>query len=235
MAKNTTNTPKDDRYSLKGSSLWGILIFAVLLIVDLVTKLWADAYFNAEGAPSKIDIIPGWIWLCIEYNPGISYGIGANAPEGVKILVVVITALIMLALGIAYFKMDKRRTLLRLAFVFIVAGGVGNLIDRVYYRVWELDAYATEGVRDMVNLDRFGFAVCNFADFFITGGAVMMVLAMIFFDRDAVYPTGEKYRALAKEYEAEQEEKKQRKAMQQKAEIAEEAQSFTAENEQNNG
>jgi signal peptidase II len=208
MAKNKTNTPKDERYSLKGSSFWGILIFAVLLIIDLVTKLWADAYFNAEGAPSRVNIIPGWIWLEIEYNPGISYGMGANAPEWAKILVIIATAVIMLALAVFYFKMDKRRSLLRLAFVFIVAGGVGNLIDRVYYRVWELDAYADAGVRDMVNLSRFGFAVCNFADFFITGGAVMMVLAMLFFDRDAVYPVGAKYRALAKEHEAEEERKK---------------------------
>jgi signal peptidase II len=208
MAKNKTNTPKDERYSLKGSSFWGILIFAVLLIIDLVTKLWADAYFNAEGAPSRVNIIPGWIWLEIEYNPGISYGMGANAPEWAKILVIIATAVIMLALAVFYFKMDKRRSLLRLAFVFIVAGGVGNLIDRVYYRIWELDAYADAGVRDMVNLSRFGFAVCNFADFFITGGAVMMVLAMLFFDRDAVYPVGAKYRALAKEHEAEEERKK---------------------------
>ena len=208
MAKNKTNMPKDERYSLKGSSFWGILIFAVLLIIDLVTKLWADAYFNAEGAPSRVNIIPGWIWLEIEYNPGISYGMGANAPEWAKILVIIATAVIMLALAVFYFKMDKRRSLLRLAFVFIVAGGVGNLIDRVYYRVWELDAYADAGVRDMVNLSRFGFAVCNFADFFITGGAVMMVLAMLFFDRDAVYPVGAKYRALAKEHEAEEERKK---------------------------
>ena len=208
MAKNKTNTPKDERYSLKGSSFWGILIFAVLLIIDLVTKLWADAYFNAEGAPSRVNIIPGWIWLEIEYNPGISYGMGANAPEWAKILVIIATAVIMLALAVFYFKMDKRRSLLRLAFVFIVAGGVGNLIDRVYYRVWELDAYADAGVRDMVNLSRFGFAVCNFADFFITGGAVMMVLAMLFFDRDAVYPVGAKYHALAKEHEAEEERKK---------------------------
>ena len=208
MAKNQIKKPKDDMYSLKGSSFWGVLIFAVLLIVDLVTKWLADAYFNAEGSPRRITVIPNWIWLEIEYNPGISYGMGSNAPEWVKLLVVILTAVIMAALGVMYFKMDKRRTLLRLAFVFIVAGGVGNLIDRVYYRVWELDATADVGVRDMVNLSRFGFAVCNFADFFITGGAVMMVLALLFFDRDAMYPVGAKYRALAKEHEAEEEKKK---------------------------
>jgi lipoprotein signal peptidase len=90
-----------------------------------------------------------------------------------------------------------------------VAGGVGNLIDRLYYKVWQADcAY---GVRDMVNLSRFGFAVCNFADFFISIGAVMLVLSFLFFDKDALFPTGKKYKELSKESEMEAAEKKNKK------------------------
>lgn len=197
-----------EKYSTKGSSFWGILIFGLLLLVDMLTKLLADVYFNSKGAKAQIDIIPGWISLRMEYNPGISYGMGANAPEWVKLLVVIATAVLMAVFAVAYFKIDKRRYLLRIALVFIVAGGVGNLIDRIYYRVWELDAFAEVGVRDMVDLSRFGFAVCNFADFFITGGAVMLVLALVFFDRDAIWPMTERYKLLAKEHEEEQEGKK---------------------------
>lgn len=201
-----------EKYSTKGSSAWGILIFAVLLIVDMLTKLAADVYFNSPNAKSQIDIIPGWISLRMEYNPGISYGMGASAPTAVKLLVVIATGVLMAAFAVAYFKIDKRRSLLRIALVFIVAGGVGNLIDRIYYRVWELDASAiNQGVRDMVDLSRFGFAVCNFADFFITGGAVALVLSLLFFDRDAMWPLTEKYKLLAKEYETEQEMKKAKK------------------------
>ena len=205
---NTKTKILKEKYSTKGSSFWGILLFAILVIVDMLTKLLADVYFNSEGAKQQIDIIPGWISLRMEYNPGISYGMGANAPMWAKLLVVIATAVLMAVFAVAYFKIDKRRALLRIALVFIVAGGVGNLIDRIYYRVWELDASAIDqGVRDMVDLSRFGFAVCNFADFFITGGAVMLVLALVFFDRDAIFPATEKYRALAKEHEAEQETK----------------------------
>lgn len=197
------------KYSTKGSSYWGILIFGILILVDMLTKLAADVYFSRAGAPAKIDIIPGWLALTITYNRGISYGMGDNAPEWIKLLVVIATALLMAVFAVAYFKMDKRRALLRIALVFIVAGGVGNLIDRVYYRVWEADGIY--GVRDMVDLSRFGFAVCNFADFFITGGAVALVLALLFFDRDAVWPMTEKYRMLAKEHEALLEAKKTEK------------------------
>ena len=178
---------------LKGSSLWGVLIFILLLLVDMITKAVADAYFSAEGAPSSIDIIPGWISLRITYNRGIAYGMGAGSPTWAKIAVIVGTGVLMVALAIAYFKIDSRRVWLRTAIVFVVAGGLGNLIDRVYYQVW--DPNALLGVRDMVDLSRFGFAVCNFADFFITGGAIILVLALMFFDKDALFPT-EKYQKM---------------------------------------
>lgn len=198
-----------EKYSTKGSSYWGILVFGILVLVDMLTKLAADVYFSSANAPAKIDIIPGWLALTITYNRGISYGMGDDAPEWVKLLVVIATAVLMTAFAVAYFKMDKRRALIRIALVFIVAGGVGNLIDRVYYRVWEADGIY--GVRDMVDLSRFGFAVCNFADFFITGGAVALVLALLFFDRDAIWPMTEKYRMLAKEHETYLEAKKAEK------------------------
>ncbi len=209
MAKKKEGTLHDE-YTLKGSSYWGVLLFAILIFVDQITKVVADVYFSASETPNRIDIIPGWISLCIEYNPGIAYGMGSNAKPWMKLLVILATAVMMVAFAVAYFKIDKRRSFLRLAIVFIVAGGVGNLIDRVYYRVWEADAILLDrGVRDMVDLSRFGFAVCNFADFFITGGAVMLVIAMVFLDRDAIFPMGEKYRALAKEHAEELEKNKQ--------------------------
>ncbi len=194
--------------SLFKNCLWGVLLFAVLLFIDQLTKLVADVYFNQPTSPQKITIIPNWIYLTIAYNDGIAYGIGGDSSTAVKIGVIVATAVMMTVLSVLFFLMDKRRSFLRSAFVFIVAGGVGNLIDRVHYKVWTDTLY---GVRDMVDLSRFGFAVCNFADFFISAGAVMLVLSLLFFDRDAIFPVG-KYKALAKESEEKQKEKERKKA-----------------------
>ncbi len=190
---------------LKGSWLWGLLLFGILILIDMVTKVAADEYFSRPDAPAKIEVIPGWVNLCITYNRGIAYGIGNDAPLWVKLAVIIGTAVLMAALTVVYFKIDKSRVLLRTALVFIVAGGVGNLIDRVYFRVW--DTTTLYGVRDMVDLSRFGFAVCNFADFFITGGAVALVVAMLFLDKDAVFPLG-KYKKLAEEEKARAEAEK---------------------------
>ena len=206
------------RYSMKGSKWWGVLIFLVLVFIDQITKLFADAYFSTPNAPEKISLIPQWIELRITYNRGISYGMGAHTSPVLKIAVIAATGVMMAGLAILYFKLDKHRSWLNTALVFVVGGGVGNLIDRVYYRVWETGG--AFGVRDMVDLSRFGFAVCNFADFFICGGAVMLVLALLFFDSSAIFPVGEKYKQLAQEEllreEAKQAEKQAKKQAKQR-------------------
>lgn len=210
MKKEKTITNKKDARA----NLWGIVLFLLLLLIDQVTKAVADAYFSQPDAPDFIPVIPGWINLCITYNRGISFGIGNDASMEVKFAVVILTAVMMVGFAIFYFKTERRRAFMRVALICVVAGGVGNLIDRIYYQVWDpatFDPVLSCGVRDMVDLSRFGFAVCNFADFFIVGGAILLVLALLFFDRDAMFPVG-KYKAMAKEqaeFEKAQQEKEQ--------------------------
>ena len=189
---------------LKGSNWWGVLMFLILLLIDMLTKFAADAYFSQHPG-KRIEVVPNWIWLCITHNRGIAYGAGEDASEWLKIGVVASTGALMVILAAAYFLMDKNRTWIRWAIVFIVAGGIGNFIDRVYYQVWIPDG--AWGVRDMVDLNKFGFAVCNFADFFICGGAAALMAALLFFDEDAMIPLG-KYKQLAVEKERVRAEKK---------------------------
>ncbi len=181
------------------SVLWGVFWIFVLIIIDQLTKIVADACLQDK----VIEIIPGWINLRITYNQGIAYGQLSDVDVWVKMLIIAGTGVLMLVFAIVYLRLDVRRGLLRAALVMVVAGGIGNLIDRVYFQIW--DPNAVYGVRDMVDLSKFGFAVCNFADFFICIGAALLVLSILFFDTDALFPVG-KYKALAMEYElAEQE------------------------------
>ncbi|MBQ9727996.1 MAG: signal peptidase II [Clostridia bacterium] len=209
MAKKQTLLQNEKgRYSMKGSFTWGVLLFFLLVFIDQLTKALADVYFNQPDAPDSLTVIPGWIFLRIDYNDGMAYSMGANLPSWAKIGIIALTGVMMAVLAVVYFKVDKRRTFFRIALVFIVAGGVGNLIDRLYYQVWNPTPF---GVRDMVDLSRLGFAVCNFADFFICGGAIALAAALLFFDKEAMWPVGKKYKALAKEAREEEERKQTQK------------------------
>ncbi len=205
---------------LKGHWLWGALVFCVLLAIDLGIKIAAQVYFDILGNKDLV-LIPGVIELTYTENPGMAFSMGADASPEVKMGIMIGTAVLMLACIFIYLRMDKRRSCLRWCLVFIVAGGLGNLIDRALFQTW-----GGEGVRDMVLLDFsvllenwfsvpptnfLDFGVCNFADFFIVGGAIALIFALFFFDSGAFFPKG-KYRALAKEADEKAEEKAKAKA-----------------------
>lgn len=207
---------------LKGHWLWGALVLCILLLIDLGIKIAAQVYFDILGNKDLV-LIPGVIELTYTENPGMAFSMGADASPTAKIGVIVGTAVMMLACIFIYLRMDKRRSCLRWCLVFIVAGGLGNLIDRVLFQTWLNNG---RGVRDMVMLDFsvllenwfsvpptnfLDFGVCNFADFFIVGGAIALIVALFFFDTDAFFPVG-KYKALAKEADEKAEAKAKAKA-----------------------
>ena len=228
MAKKNEKTKKDvGRGALKGHWLWGLLVLSILLLIDLITKVGAQVYFEVMGK-ADIVLIPDVLEFTYRENPGMAFSMGSTAPTPAKLAVVILTGVVMAAVAVFYLRMDKRRSFLRWCLVFIVAGGVGNLIDRVLFKVWLENG---GGVRDMVMID-FGpllhewfgwevawldFGVCNFADFFIVGGAVALVLAILFFDSGAILPVG-KYKALSKEMEEAEKAKKAAKKAQKAAE-----------------
>lgn len=89
----------------------------------------------------------------------------------------------MIVLSVFYALLDKRRKTLRISLIFVVAGGIGNLIDRIVFKMWQTGG--AKGVRDMVDVSgikfgSFNFGICNFADFFITAGAILLVLSFLF-------------------------------------------------------
>ena len=50
MAKKNEKTKKDvGRGALKGHWLWGLLVLSILLLIDLITKVGAQVYFDVMG------------------------------------------------------------------------------------------------------------------------------------------------------------------------------------------
>ena len=142
-------------------SIVGILV----IIVDQLVKFWVeDTLFGTD----IVRFIPGVISLVNVHNYGAAFGFLDTS--GARIYFLVAAGLFALLVVIALATNFITGRLSRWCLVFVAAGGLGNMIDRLLYGY----------VVDMFKVELFNFPVFNVADIFITVFGILFVLAMFF-------------------------------------------------------
>lgn len=153
--------------------IMGALVAADQLIKVLVTNVLPDA--------GIVTVIPGLLDFRYVQNFGAAFGMMPGKTWFFLIATSVVCALLIV--GLFWYK--KHNWISYTASILIVAGGVGNLIDRIM----------NEGhfVTDYIHVSFFP-PVFNFADILVTLGAVGMVVYVIFYSgksrKKAVKPEG---------------------------------------------
>jgi signal peptidase II len=100
------------------------LVAAGLLAIDQGSKEWAQQVLSHHGAISVID---GWFRLTYVRNTGVAFGFAA----GQSTLLLLLTPAIVL-LGLWWARLlDWRRTEVNLVGGALIAGAIGNWIDRL--------------------------------------------------------------------------------------------------------
>ena len=129
-----------------------ILIALLLLILDQLTKLWSR---NVLAFSGSIPVIPDFFHLTYVENRGAAFGI----LSGKTTLFLAVTVLaIVLLVGYARSQRDNSRAgFLNILVTLIIAGAVGNLIDRSVYGF----------VTDMIDFRGLWKFVFNVADCYV--------------------------------------------------------------------
>ena len=141
-----------------------LVLIAALIAADQLTKLVATNCW--QHAP--LVIWDGVLELTYTRNPGAAWGMLA----GGRWILVAVTVLIVLGLLILLLCGRLRRPMLWTASSLLIAGGIGNLIDRV----------AAGYVVDFINVELIHFPVFNFADCCVCIGAILLLLYLLFWD-----------------------------------------------------
>lgn len=166
-----------------------LLLFfsAVLAAVDQFLKMLVVTNIKPIGS---MEIIPGLLNLVYLENTGISFGLFQGAPWVFQILSTVLAVAVIVF--VLLYKHPNRVFLriLRIAGVLVIAGAVGNVIDR----------FAFGHVVDYISLSFFPF-VFNFADICVVVGGIVGAAAMLYL-----------YRVEKREEEARQNENASEKA-----------------------
>ncbi len=146
-----------------------IVGFIVLLALDRFTKHLAISGLKDTVG---IDIIPGALRLEYLENTGAAFGV----MQGMQSVLLVVTLIVLLGIIYIYFKIpaDKKYFLLRIIAVFIVAGAIGNMIDRFLYNY----------VVDFIYFSLIDFPVFNVADCYITLSVLFLFVLILFYYKD---------------------------------------------------
>lgn len=147
--------------------IWCAVVFAVCLAIDLVTKGLAELFIQ-EG--ELIPFIPGFMNFTLSYNSGMAFSMFSDNPIAMGIITWLTVPVMLFFCGVVYF-LPKHYNICRVLLSAVTAGALGNFIDRVFIAA---------GVRDFMDVSSIGFGVCNFADYFISIGGVILVVCYVY-------------------------------------------------------
>ncbi len=141
--------------------LW-IAIMVLAVFLDQITKYLTILFLKPIDT---LPIIKDVIHLTYVENTGAAFGMMKDA----RWLFMTVSTVAIIALLIYLFKKKTQSKLENLAIAFIVGGGIGNMIDRIFLGY----------VVDMIDFRLINFAVFNVADSFVCVGAGLLMLYII--------------------------------------------------------
>ncbi len=146
---------------------WMCLFAAGVVAADQVTK-WLVVEHIALYA--DVPVIDGLFHFTHVHN----YGAAFSSFSGMRWLFILIFLVLTVAVIWEYWKKALPFTAFeRWCIVAVYAGGLGNMIDRVWLGY----------VVDMIEVEFMRFAVFNVADCFITCGAIALMVSLVFFNK----------------------------------------------------
>ena len=147
---------------------WLLLISAVVIFVDRLTKTWVTLRIPFGGA---IPVVPHFLRITHWTNEGAAFSLFANtaSPNTVRWTLVCFTLVAALAVLVAMVYLGDRFTLTTFALALVFAGALGNVHDRIAYG----------SVVDFIEVHIFGY---HWPDFNVADSAIVIGACLLLLD-----------------------------------------------------
>ncbi|MDT3392642.1 MAG: signal peptidase II [Bacillota bacterium] len=144
------------------------MLYLILLVVivgcDQLLKYWITTNLALQQVQT---LIPNLFSLTYLRNDGAAWSI----LQGKQLFFMLLTPIVILVLGYLLFKARRQHSIYALGLTFMIAGALGNFIDRLRLGY----------VVDMFQLDFINFPIFNLADSALTVGVILVFVYLIFF------------------------------------------------------
>lgn len=152
-----------------GQILLDIFFIILLIVADQYTKLLAVNNLKNQNAFVIWDKILEFRYL---ENRGAAFGMLQNQ----ILFFIFMAAIILIAIAFILCKtpVEKKYRFMHIFLVFIAAGAIGNLIDRLRFGY----------VVDFIYFVLIDFPIFNIADIYVTVGTALLILFILFYYKE---------------------------------------------------
>lgn len=149
--------------------IFNLTLTIILVIIDQVTK-----YLTVQNIElgQVIEFIPNIVSLTYIRNTGAAFSI----LEGQMWFFYIVTIIVIGVLIYYMYTEAKKDRMLGVLLSFILAGAIGNFIDRLMLQY----------VVDMIKLEFIDFAIFNVADSYLTVGVILLFIYTFYQERKGV-------------------------------------------------
>lgn len=149
-------------------------IIALGIFLDQLTKWLAEKFLFPLG--KSVTVIPHLAKLTYAENRGAAFG----SMEDSRWIFMVTSTLLILVLGAYLYLGLAENKLYAVSVAMIISGGIGNMIDRIFFEGLLPKNADLKVVRDFIDFSDIGFpAIFNGADSFVCVGAGILTLALV--------------------------------------------------------
>lgn len=154
---------------IKESGLIWLWITVILLILDQVTKIWADNNLGPVYGGPIIEVMPHFD-LNLAYNYGAAFSFLGDAGGWQRWFFTAIAVAISVVLLVWMYKTPKSQKLANVGMALILSGAIGNLYDRLAY------GYVIDFIDWYVSKDGYHWPTFNIADSVILIGVGLLII-----------------------------------------------------------
>lgn len=149
---------------------------AIALPLDQASKLWIATHLRYAD---RIPVVPGFFYITHVRNPGAAFGLFTGGPTWLRLALFIGISILAVGLVLSFYRrLPAGDRLTALALGLILAGALGNLVDRV----------ARGEVVDFLHFRLWGGYVWpdfNLADSFIVVGVGLLLVEMMAGESDS--------------------------------------------------
>jgi signal peptidase II len=173
MDSTQTNLASPARKPTLGEYLLPLIVAAIALAIDQLTKRWIEATIPLGFTVAPIQFISPYLTLTNVQNSGAAFSIFQNGRVFFIIVAFIVSILII------YYapRLPAGDWVSRLALGLQLAGALGNLIDRLR------QGFATDFIHLQIPQIGFDWPVSNIADICIVSGVIILIISTFLQER----------------------------------------------------